>query len=402
MFGTTQITREEFTMKLYLRVAAVLAASALLAACGGGSESDDSATAEEPEVEETEDEAVEEEEPAEEEEAADTSEPVAIEFFPPSGVTIASAAPYSSVPLALGYFEEEGLDVTINEGGGGSVAVLQALDAGQVDISMATTSSLIAAVANGADVTAFYTQITGNNQLPAVAEDSPIQEPLDLEGTTIGVASLESSSVDLIRSMVQQEGGDPDSIDFVAAGAGVEALNFLQAGRIDALGMWDAVYAEIELLGQPLRLVGNDYFSDLGFHMSLVATDADLAERPDVMAGFARALSKGMAFSQANPEAAIQLHWEVYPQAKPAGVDEEEALAQSVRVLAARNDFTQPAEGLWGNSTIGQVEQQLELQAELNGLTGVAASDIWTDALIASANDFDNDLVVGDAESFTP
>ena len=376
------------------RTALMVSACALLAACSAGS--DDGAAA--PTQESTNEETVQEE--AEEEPAEEPLEPVAIEFGPPSGVVIASAAPYTSVPLALGYFEDEALDVTINEAGGGSVAAIQAVDAGQLDIGMGSTSSLIAAVANGAELTGFYTQITGNNQLPAVAEDSPIQGTLDLVGKTVGVSSLQSSSVGLIKSMVLQEGGDPESIDFVAAGSGLEALNFLQAGQIDVIGMWDARYAEIQALGQPLRLIGNDYFAGLGFHMALIAKDDVFAAQQDVMARFSRALSRAMVFSQENPEAAVRIHWEVYPQSKPAGVSDEEALAQAIRVLTARNDFTKPAEGLWGNTTLEQVQQQLDLQAELNGLTGVEVDDVWSGAIIAEANDFDEAAVKAEAAAY--
>jgi len=90
----------------------------------------------------------------------------------------------------------------------------------------------------------------------------------------------------------------------------------------------------------------------------------------------------------------------VYPQSKPAGVSDEEALAQAVRVLTARNDFTKPAEGLWGNTTVEQVQQQLDLQAELNGLTGVEVDDVWSGAIIADANDFDEAAVKAEAAAY--
>jgi NitT/TauT family transport system substrate-binding protein len=312
---------------------------------------------------------------------------------------IVSLSPYTTVPEELGYFEEEGLEVEVLGFAGGGPTV-QALDAGQIDVAIPPATSLFAAVSEGSEVKSFYTQITRNYLNPMVPEDSPIEDVLDLEGTTIGPQSLDSANVPLIRAMVAQEGGDPDSIDFVATGGPAEAMSFLQSGEIDALALWDAAYADIEAQGQPLREISTDFFRELGFHQGLIALEERIQEDRDMLVGMGRAISKGMVFADENPEAAIRLYWEENPESRPADIDEDEAMDNALRTLEARGENTEPVDGVWGLSTEEQVREHLEIVVEFNDLNPLEVSDVWTDELLDEINDFDEDAIREEAREF--
>jgi NitT/TauT family transport system substrate-binding protein len=63
----------------------------------------------------------------------------------------------------------------------------------------------------------------------------------------------------------------------------------------------------------------------------------------------------GEIFAMANPEAAIRILYEVYPQTKPIGKDEETAVADDTKVLRARMAHWDLASGgvtKWGQSNI--------------------------------------------------
>ena len=313
---------------------------------------------------------------------------------------IVSLSPYTTIPQELGYFEEEGLEVEVLGFAGGGPTI-QAIDAGQIDLGIPPASSIFAAVSEGSAVKSFYTQITRNYLNPMVAEDSEIEDILDLEGTTIGPQSLDSANVPLIRAMVAQEGGDPDSIDFVATGGPAEAMNFLQAGEIDALALWDAAYADIEGQGQPLREISNEFFRELGFHQGLVANQDRIEQDREMMVGMGRAISKGMVFADENPEAAIELYWEHNPESVPTDIDEDEAMERALRTLEARGENTEPVDGVWGLATEEQVREHLEIVIEFNELNEMDVDDVWTDDLLDEINDFDEEAIREEAREFS-
>lgn len=332
--------------------------------------------------------------------AAGDEEMTEVKFGVATQALIVSLSPYTTVPEELGYFEEEGLDVEVLGFAGGGPTI-QAIDAGQIDVGIPPASSMFAAVSEGSEVRGFYTQITRNYLNPMVPEDSEIEEVIDLEGTTIGPQSLDSANVPLIRAMVSQEGGDPDSIDFVATGGPAEALNFLQSGEIDALALWDAAYADIEGQGQPLREISNEFFRELGFHQGLVANASTIEDEREMMVGLGRAISKGMIFAEENPEATIELYWQENPESVPTDIDEDEAMERALRTLEARGENTEPVDGTWGLATDDQVREHLEVVVEFNDLNEISVEDVWTDELLEEINDFDEDAIREEARNFT-
>ena len=300
---------------------------------------------------------------------------------------------YSSIPLECGFWEEEGLDVEVL-GFTGSGASVQALDAGQIDAAIVASPSFIGAVDAGADAIGVYDMVTSGYLVPGVVEDSPITSVKQFEGATIGVQSLESATLPYIQAMMVDAGLEPDSADFVAIGVGAEALSFIQSGRVDVIGLWDAARAELEELGPPNRDVASEKFSELGFQYPIVTTEAMVESDRDVILGLARGIAKSTIFAEENPEAAVRLTWEAYPESRPQGVDEEKAIADGVVVLEARLANSQPIDGLWGNTTTEFIETQIENLRSIGALDGdVSADTLWTQDLIDDINDFDVDAV---------
>lgn len=322
--------------------------------------------------------------------AASSEGPVKIRYGVAAAAPGVDQSPYTSLPVALGYWEEEGLDVEVM-GFAGSGAVFQALDAGKIDVGQGPPGPLFGAVASGAEMKAFYDHVPRNFLMPQVPADSDIESAADMAGATIGVHSLEAGGVTLIKAMVAEAGLAPDDIDLVAIGKGAEAKQFILQGDVDVVELWDSAYVE---LGVPLRPIRDEYFESIGFHNAIASTTATVESRPEEMAGLARGIAKATAFAQENPEAAVQLHWQVYPESKPVGVDDDVALDSAVAVLEARNVNTAPLELGWGYSDdeIVQAHMQMLLDADVLP-TRVSPQDIWTSELLEEINDFDADAV---------
>jgi NitT/TauT family transport system substrate-binding protein len=315
---------------------------------------------------------------------------------------------YTSLPLVLGYWEDEGLDLEQLDFEGASAAA-QALDAGQVDIAMFSTPPLfnIAARDDRSDLIGVFTNITRPFSAPAVPEDSDIETPADFEGKTIGVASLEHSQVPIVKAMCEEAGCDPESLTFVPVGQGAESVAALEAGRIDVLGLFDAAHATVENLGIELRTIESELLDpeNVGFASTLNVRTADLEDETmrEAFVRVCRAHAKALAFADENPEAAVRLHWEVYPESKPSGVDEDEALEQGITVLNSRMENMQPVDGIWGYATDKQIEGAMNLQVLAGELAEpVDIEKIWTDELLDEINDFDEEAIRKSAREWTP
>ncbi|MGA7777532.1 MAG: hypothetical protein WCA85_07440 [Paraburkholderia sp.] len=69
----------------------------------------------------------------------------------------------------------------------------------------------------------------------------------------------------------------------------------------------------------------------------------------------AQGFAKGTAFASANPEAAIRILWEIYPETKPTGIDEATAIREATKTLDARVanlKLEKSGVSKWGESSI--------------------------------------------------
>jgi NitT/TauT family transport system substrate-binding protein len=358
----------------------------LLAACGDGADDGDPAAEGDGDAETTDGSADDEDEaPAAERRTVTIALPV-----PSVSVTL---APYTSLPQQLGFADEENLDwdVVIADG---SAEAVQYVAAGQADLAMVNASPMFLSAARGIDTISYFTVVNRNNFPPVVPEDSDIQTFADFEGATIGVVSPEGGTVPMIRAMMIREGADPDAADFVGGMIGPPGYEALRSGRIDGLALFDTAHADIEAMGQPLRVISNDFFDDLGFMTVMAAQQSALEDDPEFYVRAARAMTKAFVFEEENPEAAVRAHWEVYPESRPEGVDEADALARALRDIDLRQSKWGFPDGTWGATTTEQVEQHMELLVEGGQLEEpVDIDEVWTDALIADINDFDEEAV---------
>jgi len=317
------------------------------------------------------------------------------------GVTTAPAQAMAGLlPVVLGYWEEEGVNVEIQRLAGAG-EVVQSLAAGQTDVGNISTGNLLEARQAGSEIVAFYTQFTKNFLAPAVPEDSDIESIADMRGATIGVASLESGTIPLITSMLGSEGISEDEVTFVAVGRGSDVAEVLNRGRIDVVGLPDSDQAALEALGIPLRVISNDYFDSLGFQQVQVASSEWMEGRKDTIVKLHRAFAKATLFAMENPEAVVRLNWAAFPESRPTDVPEAEALAREIKILEGRLNNLEPVDGVWGLSTEEQIRTAVEVYAGgASAAEEFTISDFWTDEYLNEINDFDADEVVQQARDF--
>jgi NitT/TauT family transport system substrate-binding protein len=313
------------------------------------------------------------------------------------------AAYFSSLPTEL-YWQEEGLDVEVIGLPGANVA-LQALQSSKVDMVPGTHSALFALLEKFPDagLKTYFIHTSALNSLPAVLDASPIKSMAELAGKNIGVQSLANSQVPMLKALVKQAGADPASLNFLAVGEGVEAAHALTTKRVDALSLYDGLYAAIEAEGVKLREIGGQLVArdKVGFNAGLIVRQADLDNRKQMLVSLARGVAKSILFAQTNPEAAVRIHWKVYPATKPRGIPEAEAMRRSLMPLQARLRNVDMPGGLFGNATETQIQGYMNLLVTGGQMKApIATSKVWDPSLIREINTFDKDQVIRQAREW--
>jgi NitT/TauT family transport system substrate-binding protein len=136
---------------------------------------------------------------------------------------------------------------------------------------------------------------------------------------------------------------------------------------------------------------------------AFLTREKDIKKRPEVVGGFLRALFKSYVWAEANPEAAVRLHWKQFPLQKPKGVSEEQALADGIAMVKARLGLLLPQKP---NDPIGYVQSDLvERTAMLLHDNGILKQKPEVDKLVDQslskfANDFKRDDIVARAKAW--
>lgn len=298
----------------------------------------------------------------------------------------------TTVAKYLGFFEEEGLDVDIL-GVAGSAAALQQLVAGQVEFAAPSPEPVITGREKGLKAKYVYLMYRKNIYSVAVPADGPLKGWADLKGKTLGVQSLASGAVPMVKAMLQSAGMRSDDVTFVAVGQGAQAATVLKTGKVDGLALWDAEYATSETLGLKFRFLTTPEAQRL-FSNGIVVREDYLRQHPEVIVGAGRAQAKGTVFVLENPELAVRIHWKVFPESKPTGVDEAKAIQDQLHILKARlaNFDFKPEDKLrkWGYMFPEEWQAFVDFMLSEHMIsTKIPASDLYTNQFIDQMNQFD-------------
>lgn len=324
-------------------------------------------------------------------------------------LTVAPSSPMAphwvqfAVAEDLGYFKDNGLDVTL-QFPGGSADVLQGVATNRIDIGAPTPEGVLAAISKGQPVKMFYNWSRASVQSLAVKTDSPIRDFGDLRGKIIGVSTLASGAKLVAEAALRDAGIRPTEVTFVAVGTGTAAMDALNTGEVDALMLWDTEYTMMEQNGTALRTTLPDNYKQL-FSTTFAANDTMISGHPEALEGFGRAWTQATVWATANPEAAIQIMWKLYPETKTS--DSPTLLQDQVDVFRARNIKAldgDPAESkTFGSYPDAGVKAWTEF-AYTAGITSIILqpADTYTNDFVTAFNDFDIDAVRQNALQYKP
>lgn len=165
---------------------------------------------------------------------------------------------YAPVPLTvkLGYFKQEGLDVTMENFQAGGSKALQALIGGSVDVVVGAFDHTIQMQAKGKDIVGVFLL----NDVPGVVFDvradlaGKVHSLKDLKGMKIGITTPGSSTDMIARYSISRAGLTDRDVSFIGVGSGAPGMVALEAKNVDALLSYDPVATQLMKKGEVKRL----------------------------------------------------------------------------------------------------------------------------------------------------
>jgi ABC-type nitrate/sulfonate/bicarbonate transport system substrate-binding protein len=319
-----------------------------------------------------------------------------------------TAAFFSTIPQALGYYRAEGIEVDVQTVSGASAAV-NLMTRGQAQFSSHGTAGLLQAVEKGAAVKGFICQIPDYFVSIAVLRDSPITAVGELKGKTIGVNAV-GGAPDLVMHAVAQKQGWAvgKDVEFLAVGAGLPALDALRKGRVQALALWDAIFVTYEFVGAQFRFFRPDPLPSLGFTHASNALVKTIEGDPALVTAMARAQAKSIVFMAAvDPAELTRLHYKTYPATKPTGMSDADAVREGVAMLKARAAFMRYKQRVFdrterlGSASDQEIASMRDLLVSGKQLkVALPPSAYFTSAFLPAMNDFDFAPIVDAARKF--
>lgn len=317
----------------------------------------------------------------------------------------AAAAPYA-IAQKMGWFGERGLKVIVTPLPGSTDCVKE-VATGDLLFSVPSIEPLAIIHPQGVKAKIFYTAYQSFGYGIAVADDSPIKTFSDLKGKIIGVTSMDSAGVIVARAQLAVAGLNPmTDARIVAAGEGAATAALLRGKQIDALSQFDTQYAMVENAGQKIRMLplgGMARYPGNGF----LALDKTLQTHRADAVTVARGFAMGEIFTMANPEAAIRILYDVYPQTKPTGKDEATAIRDDTKVIRARMAHWDLASGgvtKWGESNVANFDSYIDFLVQWKIVPQkVPASELVTNELVDDINaSFDQKKIEAQAKAWKP
>ena len=227
-----------------------------------------------------------------------------ITFVQPSPSAINSFPVF--VAIGEGFFEEEGLDVSV-EAINGSGAVLQALSAGQAHFGRPGPGPVIAARSREVDAVFIYNVAARSNFGIVVREGSDIQGPEDLRGKVIGTGTADGSEVGFARNVMS--GSDMtagEDFTFLTVGDGGPATVAFNSGEMDAYSASTADAAILNQRGMAVRDITPPEFAKF-FGNGIATMGETIRDDRELVEKWGRAFTRGHAFAldDANREAVL-------------------------------------------------------------------------------------------------
>jgi NitT/TauT family transport system substrate-binding protein len=210
-----------------------------------------------------------------------------------------------------GFYKEEGIDLTINEGRG-SANTVQVVAAGSDTFGLADSSSVISLIAKGGEIKSVMNVLSSTGFSVVSLASTGIKTPKDLEGKSLAVSPGDPLR-QLFEALAAHHKLDMSKISFVQVDPAAKVVTVLEKKADALLGGADDQYFLIKYRGhEPAAL----RFADNGANivgMTIVTQEATIKSKPDLVRRFVKASIRSWDESKKNPDAAVDAAMKVKP-----------------------------------------------------------------------------------------
>jgi NitT/TauT family transport system substrate-binding protein len=311
------------------------------------------------------------------------------------------------MPQVLGYWRQEGYDVQVQPVGA-SLQVVQQMVGGNAQLGEINSSVVVQANV----VTKIPVRVVMLNSVIdtriSVLEDSAIRAVADLKGKTIGVFSLASGAIPLLKSYLAAGGIDPNKdVNLIPVGLGAQPVDALRTNKVQALVYWGSANASFENAGLRLRYLSDPNWSKIP-DFSLVALQKIIDADPDMTVAIARGAAKASLFAETNPDCVRKLQWAHWPNTKPTGAPDDATAAQwdlrslNAQLTAMQQAYDLGGAKLWGSFTAQDYGRMQEFMVDTKQVPDRVPNEtfmITVPNFYQKINDFDHDAVIAQAKS---
>ena len=296
-------------------------------------------------------------------------------------VTQAQFAGYY-VALENGYYEEEGLDVTILPGGP-DIAPPQVLAGGGADVIVEWMPAALAAREQGLPLVNIAQPFAASGMMLTCWADTGIAEPADLVNRTLGVWFF-GNEYPFLSWMAQlginTDGKDEDGVEVLKQGFNVDPLIQRQADCISTM-TYNEYWQVIDQGVTPEELVTFKY-EDMGvatLEDGLWVSEENLSDPAfvDRMARFVRASMRGWDWAEENPDAAAAIVLD-YDETGAQTLEHQVRMMGEVAKLTAGSD---------GTLDVAAAERTVAtlLAGGSDPVISAAPTGAWTDVVTTAA-----------------
>jgi NitT/TauT family transport system substrate-binding protein len=261
-----------------------------------------------------------------------------------------------------GFYDQEGIDLDIQEGRGSGVTV-QAVAANTATFGYVDVPTMIKAAAKGAPVKSVGVALQLSPMSVMGFAEKNIRTPKDIVGKTVAITPGDSMSQ--IWPLFLKKTGIKETDFKTVAGDAQTKLNAVMNGQADLL-LGYVMDQAIKLQDATKKPVYPIRFADYGVNMissGIVVNSETLKSKPDMVKRFLRATTRALEESEKNPEAAVDAMLKANSK---AGV--RETLIVGLKQTTALYHTKETAKQRPLRGSMSDVNESLELLAQYGGL----------------------------------
>jgi NitT/TauT family transport system substrate-binding protein len=212
---------------------------------------------------------------------------------------------------AKGYFAEENLDVTIDQGEGSAASVTRVMS-GAYDAGFGDINAIIQnAATRPAETPVMVYMIYSKAPFALLSKASgPIKDLKSLEGSKLG-SPAGGASFKLLPLLAKQNGVDYGKINITQVSPSLQEQMLIQ-GQVDSVAVFSATsYLNlVSLKLDPDKDFRWMFYSDFGLDLysnGVLVSQKLLKSHPEAVKGLLRAINRSLKETVENPDAAIEL-----------------------------------------------------------------------------------------------